>query len=488
MLRVVYDRRILIAVVSALLVFGFLATSLASYYVSRQSLRNAIVVNELPLTSDNIYSEIQKDLIRPVLISSVMSTDTFVRNWVLAGENDPDRMIEYLHDIRERYKAVTSFFVSEKTRIYYHADGILKTVREDEWRDEWYFRVRKLMQPYEINVDPDLANQDVMTIFINYRVRDSNGNFIGVTGIGLTVNAVRHLIDEYQNRFGRTIYFADAVGRIVLKGDRGISEERIDDRGLPARQLQQWTQTGSRTVEVQHAGREYLLNVRFIPELNWYLLVEKDETGVMAGIRNALYVNLLICAVITGIVLLALWLTVTRFQRRLEAMATTDKLTGAATRHAYDILSDQAVRDAGRLRQPLSAVMLDIDRFKDINDSHGHLAGDRILCGVANAMRASLRSSDTICRWGGEEFLVMLRNCDLHNAARIAETIRQTVEQAAFDYNGRAIPVTVSLGVARLLPGQGVDDLVGDADAALYRAKQAGRNCVGTGQTAEAAD
>src|SRR3546814_2074083 len=88
MFRAFYDRRVVAGAISILLVFGFLATSLASYVVSRRSLHNAIVENELPLTSDNIYSEIQKDLIRPVLISSVMSTDTFLRNWVIAGEQD----------------------------------------------------------------------------------------------------------------------------------------------------------------------------------------------------------------------------------------------------------------------------------------------------------------------------------------------------------------------------------------------------------------
>lgn len=488
MFRAFYDKRVVAGAVSILLVFGFLATSVASYVVSRQSLHNAIVETELPLTSDNIYSEIQKDLIRPVLISSVMSTDTFLRNWVIAGEQDPMRMVEYLHEIRQRYHAVTSFFVSDRTRIYYHADGILKSVTEGDWRDEWYFRVRKMMQPYEINVDPDLANRDAMTIFINYRVVDYDGNFIGVTGIGLTVNAVQHLIDDYQKRFGRTIYFVDAEGRIVLKGDIGIAETQVDERGLPARRLQQWTMTGSHTEQVEYHGHDRLMNVRFIPELNWYLLVEKDETGAMASIRGALYVNLLVCAVITGLVLLGIWLTISRFQRRLEEMATTDKLTGAATRHAYDILTEQAVRDAHRQRQPLSAMLLDIDSFKSVNDSHGHMAGDRILMGVANAIRACLRSSDTICRWGGEEFLVVLRNCDQANAERIAETVRQTVEGASFAFNGEPIPVTVSLGVARLGPGQTAADLFAAADAALYQAKQAGRNCVRSALEAEAAD
>ncbi len=481
MIRVVGDKRILIGVVSGLLITGFLATSLASYFVSRQSLRDAVIQTELPLTSDNIYSEIQKDLIQPILISSVMATDTFLRDWVLAGEGEPERVIQYLREIKKRYGAFTAFFVSEKTRIYYHADSVLKKVYEAEPRDEWYFRVRDMEAPYEINVDPDLANQDAMTIFINYRIFDYQGRFIGATGIGLTVNAVRTLITEYQERFGRTVYFADRQGRIVLVGEGdSVPEQNVGARGNLGTLVAEWSPERTRSLEYEYRGRTQLLNVRFIPELDWYLLVEKDADGDLAGIRGALYLNLLICTLITGLVLLATGLTVNRYQRRLEAMATTDQLTGLASRHAYEILIDQALRDAQRQEQPLALVMLDIDGFKSINDSAGHVAGDRVLCGVANAMRASLRSSDIICRWGGEEFLVALRSCNLGNAERIAETIRQTVAGAAFAFEGRTIPVTVSLGVAVLRPGETPESLVARADAALYEAKRAGRDCVRT--------
>lgn len=475
----VLDRQRLVIIVSVLLIGGFLATSLASYFVSRQSLRHAVIDTELPLTSDNIYSEIQKDLIQPILISSVMATDTFLRNWVLDGEGEQTRVIQYLHDIKQRYGAFTSFFVSERTRRYYHADSVLKTVQENEPRDEWYFRVRRMTAPYEINVDPDLANQDAMTIFINYRVLDYQGNFIGATGIGLTVNAVRGLINDYQRRFGRTVYFADQSGRIVLIGEgEAVPEDMIAERGGLGRLMPQWSRTETRSLEYDYLGRTRFLNVRFIPELGWYLLVEKDADGDLAEIRNALYVNLAICLLITILVLLALWVTVTRYQKRLDATAAADKLTGLATRHAFDILLQQAVRDAGRLAQPVAAIMIDVDRFKTINDSFGHLAGDRVLCGVANAIRASLRTSDIICRWGGDEFQVALRNCDLANAERVAETIRQTVENAGFSFEGRSIPATVSVGVAVLKPGEDMQGLTGRADAALYQAKQAGRNCM----------
>src|SRR5690606_29760886 len=106
------------------------------------------------------------------------------------------------------------------TRNYYYFDGFLKQVSEQEPVDTWYFRVQKMEAPYEINVDSDAAHADALTIFVNYRVKDYDDNFIGVTGVGLTVDAVKALINNYQERYQRSIYFVDASGKIVLYGSK----------------------------------------------------------------------------------------------------------------------------------------------------------------------------------------------------------------------------------------------------------------------------
>jgi len=167
--QAIFNRRQLFALLGALLSAGFFAVSLIGYFVSREAIRNAIIAQDLPLTSSNIYSEIQKDLVRPILISSTMAHDTFVRDWVLGGERDVAAMARYLKEVKERHGAFSSFFVSDKTSRYYTGDGILKRVSSFEPRDAWYYRVRGMAEDYEINVDPDLANQDLLTIFINAR-------------------------------------------------------------------------------------------------------------------------------------------------------------------------------------------------------------------------------------------------------------------------------------------------------------------------------
>ena len=473
------DKAKLIAALWLLLSAGFLATTLVSFFSSRASIRESITLTELPLTSDNVYSEIQKDLVRPILISSMMSRDTFLRDWIMGGEREVAQMTRYLKEIKAHYGMFTSFFVSDASHVYYQADGVLKTVKPDEARDAWYFRVRAMSEPYEINVDPDLANRDKLTIFINYRVFDYQQRFIGATGVGLTVDAVVHMIDDYQARFGRSIYFADAQGRIVLSGKKGIGgvqAARISDIEGLRDQADAILAAGKGAFEYQDQGRRHFLNVRYIPELKWYLFVDKHEESAMLEIRHTLYLNLAVCAMITLLVLLIVHLTINRYQRRLEHMATTDNLTGLANRHALELLLEQASREALRRRSPLSAILLDIDRFKDLNDSRGHLAGDKVLQGLAATLKASLRGSDIACRWGGEEFLVILKDTDLAAAAKVAETLRVRVEQQQHELPGSSTAITISAGVVAFHPEETQESLIARVDRLLFKAKEEGRN------------
>jgi len=473
-------KRLLIVLLALFLGFAFIVTSLVSFNVSRRELRSSIISDELPLTSDTIYSEIQRDLVRPIYISSTMANDTVLRDWVLGGEKNVDDMTKYLTEIKDKYDAVTAFFVSEATRKYYYASGILKTVSESEPRDVWYFRVRTMPQPYELNVDLDMAHRDALTIFINYRVMDYAGHFIGTTGVGLTVSSVSKLIERYQQQYQRTIYFVDGDGNKIVSGSGPAEESIRKTEGLSAIAERLLNEKGG-SFEYAAGGQTHLLNVRYIPELKWYVFVEKVEDTALAGIRRALYANLAIALVVTTIVIAVVAVTVNRFQRRLERMATTDKLTGFANRQAYELLMRQATKEARRAGEPLSLIMFDIDHFKEINDRYGHLKGDKVIETVAERALSGLRASDIPCRWGGEEFIVLLRKCNQENALTLAERIRTKVESEPVEASGEAFKVTVSLGVTELADAESEDSLLSRADHALYAAKREGRNRVAAG-------
>jgi diguanylate cyclase (GGDEF)-like protein len=476
-----YSQRLLVLALIALLGCGFLATSLLSYYASRASIRDSIVNTELPLTSDTVYSEIQKDLVRPVLISSMMARDTFMRDWVMAGERDPEQMTRYLNEVMTHYGAYTAFFVSNSSLTYYHAKGVLKKVSAFEPRDTWYFRVRDMAEPYEINVDPDMANHDHPTFFINYKVYDYKDQFIGAAGVGLTVDAVIKLIDKYQQRYQRSVYFVDASGRIVLTGAEGGPQsaragQTLSELDSMKDLLSKLPKPHSGSYEYSTQGQGHFLNARFIPELNWYLFVDKREEGALGDIRQSLYLNLLICLIVTLSVLALLNRVLKCYQHRIEAQATLDSLTGLPNRRGFDLLAIQAMHEAQREPKPLTALLLDLDHFKRLNDTYGHLAGDQVLAGFARDLQSCLRQSDIVCRWGGEEFIVLLKDTDSSNGQMIAEKIRKQIEQQRYAYEGQVLQITVSIGLTTLQADDTLHLLLSRADHAMYRAKQTGRN------------
>jgi diguanylate cyclase (GGDEF)-like protein len=476
------DRKRFVWTLSILLTGAFLATSLISYKVAHDSVSEQIAENALPLTSDNIYSEIQRDLLRPIFISSLMARDTFLRDWVLDGEQDQQDLIRYLKEIQEQYGTVSSFFVSEQTHKYYHPNGVLKTVSEDDPQDSWYFRTRQLPagEEYEVNIDADTADTSSTTVFVNYRVYDYAGRLIGVTGVGLAANMVKRLIEAYQQRYGRRVFFIDRQGEVTLRGrnDTGSSNIRAMP-GLDKIATQLLTSPGG-SFSYERNGRTVYLNSRLVPEFKWYLVVEQEESPAEEQLLNTLFGNLLLSLLVTVAVLFLANLTIGGYQRRLEQMAVTDKLTGTSSRQVFETLYEQTLRRADRDGLPVSVVMLDIDEFKSVNDRHGHLAGDRVIKTVADMARDHIRDSDAICRWGGEEFVLLLKDCDLDNATELAERIRRTIEHRRIAAGNDAISVTCSLGVTQYRQGEDPTTCLNRSDQALYEAKEAGRNRVKT--------
>ena len=159
--------------------------------------------------------------------------------------------------------------------------------------------------------------------------------------------------------------------------------------------------------------------------------------------------------------------------------AQRDALTGIPNRAAYDerIVSEIARRN--RHNRPLSLAVLDIDKFKGVNDNFGHKAGDKVLKNVAEICVTDVRTSDFMARYGGEEFVLLLPETALDDARIVAEKLRESIAEKRFTYNGERVPITISIGIAEFGPRESADDVFQRADNALYAAKERGRNrCV----------
>jgi len=169
--------------------------------------------------------------------------------------------------------------------------------------------------------------------------------------------------------------------------------------------------------------------------------------------------------------------------RALEAQAITDPLTGAFNRRHLQVTLAAAVERRRRCGEPASLLLIDIDRFKQVNDIHGHAEGDRILRELAGLLRQRQRAVDALFRVGGDEFALLLAGATLDGACDVAEALGRLVTGADL---GRGSGLSISVGVVELMPGHSVISWMADGDAALYRAKRAGRNRVAAKWSARA--
>jgi diguanylate cyclase (GGDEF)-like protein len=199
---------------------------------------------------------------------------------------------------------------------------------------------------------------------------------------------------------------------------------------------------------------------------------------------EAFYISLLVplpMTLTTGWLVFSLVVALEQARHVAHVQSITDSLTGLANRRHFVHTAQQAMDLALRHQWPLALLILDIDHFKRVNDTHGHDAGDKVLVEVARRCSQCLRTTDLLARWGGEEFVVLLPNTPLEHAHQLAERMREAVGFSAQLYaQSDAVRVTVSIGAAGMAAGEPMtlDGLVQAADNALYDAKRAGRNQV----------
>lgn len=473
----------LILVLTLILLSGFFITNVISYRASKRQIHSSIVENSLPLARDNIYSEIQRDLARPIFVSSLMANDTFLKDWVRTGEKQTDQIIRYLTEIQEKYGFFSSFFVSDVTNNYYHFKGILKQVHPDDAHDVWYYRFKEKNVAYDLDVDTNEAEQNHLTIFINHRLTSDDGQFLGVVGVGLNFDRVASLLNDYKARYNRNIYMASTDGIIQVHTDQSkiLTTSIFKQPGL-GEIAHDIIAAGTQPAffEYDANGNHILLTSRFVEELDWYLLVEQDETLAFKSIQTTFVQNFFIGLGITIVTILFAILVINYFQHQLEIMASTDKMTKAYNRREFERRFHFHTDANRRKNMALSIILFDIDRLKEINDTLGHLAGDQIIKNIADIAAATIRDNDMLVRWGGDEFVILIKGTTdqaVPIACRLLDAVQTINFPEAHAQNG-TLRISISCGVAGYVPEDTLDSLMARADKAMYLAKHQGRNRV----------
>lgn len=356
----------LTVVLGLFLLAGFMTMSIVGYFVSKANIREAVLNHELPLASDNIHSEIQGILLPPLNISETMANSVFLRDWMLKGEENVDKITDYLHRIQSKQGMNTAFLVSDKTKNYYSHTGLRDQI-DPGGKDVWYARCRAGKNDFEINADIDMHVSNQLTLFINYKVYDYEGRFIGVTGVAERIESIEALIRRFKVQYGKTIYFANPDGRVAYRTGEGADPADKPELAAfmgSARLAAQVLSKPSSTLEYSRDGRDILLNTRYLPELGWYLLVEEDVHESTAHLRRILAVNLLVCIVLTALALAGVYQAVRQYQRVLtgkhqQVVELVDELESRNRQleqmhHEKDEFMKMIIHD---LKTPLSGII-----------------------------------------------------------------------------------------------------------------------------------
>ncbi|PIP00905.1 GGDEF domain-containing protein [Pleomorphomonas carboxyditropha] len=467
------DRMRMIPLIGAILAIGFLITNMVSYFIAVDTMRQSIVESELPLTGSNIYSEIQTDLVRPILVSSLMANDTFLQDWLHSGELDLAAITRYLQRIQRQYNAFTAFLVSRDTQAYYHFEAPPRHLKRDDPADGWFFRSIDATAPYEVNVDINKQQDDALTVFINYRVLDHDGKMIALTGVGLDFRTVRNIVARYRDQFNRNIYFVDGRGDIVVATDAdtpvGASIRASEGLSTIADRI-----LGEERGEYafERNGRNILLSHRLIPDLGWRVMVEQDEAAAMRPLWLGFLFNLAVGFLVIAVSLVLVSLAFGVYRKRVGELAFRDALTGLVNRSGFEAEFEVRISARRAPPGPFSLILIDLDGFGAFNDRFGRPVGDAALGKVGRIVAGVASGAGVIARLDGDDFAV-LKEGNSDAATRFADSLVKVVGAETFGDSALA-RLTASIGVTALAAGEERGAAMDRVDRALRKAKAAG--------------
>lgn len=319
------------------------------------------------------------------------------------------------------------------------------------------------------NIDPEI-------LMNNYRVDDFLKLVRRIKWVSKEMKTADVLDDMFQNSFESVIVVEDLkpVGILTTKDIIKLIKEHVDLE-LPLKHYMiAPVETINKSVSIKEA-------LEFIKIKHYKRIVVTDDDGILAGVVtqkeliSLTYNNWALMMREHQEELREINTMLKNKNKEYEVLASTDPLTGLYNRYKFEQLFLSSMQLIQQRKAKASLILLDIDHFKNINDTYGHNAGDSVLQQLSALLLENVRDVDIVCRWGGEEFLILLPTVDKQKAFHIAQKLRIKIQNHSFE---KVDNITASFGVAEIEYDNSLKDAVSIVDAALYKAKNDGRNCV----------
>ena len=323
---------------------------------------------------------------------------------------------------------------------------------------------------------------------------DPAKNLEGIVYTTVRLDALREYISAFVfNETGR-IYLVDSYGNLIVHPSQPITQNVTLPDGSVVKTLHNVADdpvvtdalnigNGHGIYHQSETGKMVIASYRRLDTPGWTIIVEQDVTEIFSSIRIYIYILVLVIILVTVLAFMIVCRVsgetaeANRKQDELIVISETDPLTGLLNRRSMLSRMTRQFLEYEEHGQPFCIVLFDIDNFKQVNDTFGHIFGDIVLREIAARTVSCLRVNDILFRWGGEEFLAVIKNCDTVKGRGVAEKIRRVVCDAPISNGIVSVQITVSIGLTEY-HGESVENLIIHADEALYRGKRNGKNVV----------
>lgn len=425
-----------------------------------------------------LFSLVTSEILRPLNVANFMAHNQFIVDYAEQESIDKTYVIDYLKGVANSYNMV-AFIALEKHNIM--LDSMAKEATLDSKGVEWFHRLKALPDEHFT----DIGNAQNPHLYFDSKIRNKDGEFIGFTGVALDLNYFSAKFQEYSDRFGFEIFFVDNNNIITLSSNNIMKSESYHRQDLITRLNDlPWYQTiakenaidkNLRAEALYTAENGSLISQMPIQELNWRMFIVSPPASEQSAYWKVFLSRFVVFFFVAIVFYMALLQIITYLKSRLIKHAETDHLTQLPNRSHIHWRFDKIVKT----HTNLCLVLADIDNFKNINDSYGHLVGDDVLRIISEQLSQNLRKVDVVGRWGGEEFVMLLPNTTSEQAKIIVERIRKNIEAMSFPISTTSgtFSTTISFGICDFpVNDRTITDYIDAADKALYQAKNNGRN------------
>jgi len=415
---------------------------------------------------------IVEQLMQPLHISQTLAKAKELKDLMRNPQGNDEQIFATLKRLNKEF-SLNFFIASEISRTQYDSQG--KKIELIEGKVDWYFRYKA--QPEDAMAD--IGQWQNPQFYIDLKIYDDEGNFLGVFGVGKSLKGFTEMFSEYKKTYGYDFIFVDQNKNITLTSDpelliKGVTFKKLADLPWFQSLEPEQQQASLNNLLLQINGQEALIAELNIQPFDWTLYIITPLQSRQTEISRGFIISIVtLLAVIFGLFLL-IYNLLYYFKKDIQKVKQIDILTELANRGNITLKFEELMYD----KQSVSLVLIDLDNFKPINETHGRKAGDIVLRQVAHMLQREIRETDILGRWGGEEFMLLMPDTGPHEAVELCQEYCKKMAAMTITTGTTSIQITGSFGVSFTATPRNMSEVLSAADDALFSAKRDGRNMV----------